>query len=190
MKRLTILALAGAAALGVVAAHAADKPKKQKGTLEASRAGWLMGMYVGEDKNNFYPFVIQVDKDGDAFAKGVREGDEIIRFDGQETSPIQRLFRNADSIYPGHEVTMWVRRGVETYHFDFRMPKEAHLSPEQRQAKEAEADKKSKKNDKKQAKSDKNDKSGTDENGDDKGKKKDPKKGPIVIKPIPAPDGN
>ncbi len=186
MKRLVIVALAGVTALGAVA-HAADDSskgkKREKGTLQAERAGWLMGMYIGEEKNNFYPFVIQVDKKSEAYDKGVREGDEIIRFDGEETSPASRLFNRANNIYPGHLVVMWVRRGVDTYHFELAVPKDLRLSPEERAAKEEAKAKKSKKADKKEA--------GADDSADGKqGKKKDKNKGPIVIKPIPAPDSN
>src|SRR3982751_2257532 len=56
------------------------KPERKKGTYYADRAGWLMGMFIGEDKANQYPVVFQVAPKSEAKEQGIRAGDEIMKF--------------------------------------------------------------------------------------------------------------
>lgn len=167
MNRVTQFLLAGAAA----AAIAAPVLAKGKATyLQAERAGWMMGMYVGEKKSAPYPFVIQVDKDSDAYRKGIREGDELIRFNGYETMPLWRVFDEVNRSRPDREIVVWVRRGAETRRFFVRVPKDPGAPPggrdEVKKPKEKEGD-------------------AASEEGSEK-KKTKKKKPPVVIKPIPA----
>jgi len=164
---LTCLVLAG-----VPAAHAKEG-KKERGVLRAERAGWMLGMYVGEQKGSPYPFVLQLDEASDARNKGVKVGDEIIRFDDQEIYSLKLLFDRATSLRAGRYVKFWVRRGVETHQFELRVPRNPGAVPEEGKEKASN-------------KGDKGDKTEGDqaENGEKPKKKK--KKNPIVIKPIPT----
>ncbi|HTE18081.1 MAG TPA: S1C family serine protease [Armatimonadota bacterium] len=176
MKRIHVWLMVGVAAAGIAGAatecRAADgeKKKKNKLTLQAQRAGWLMGMQVGEDRTKPYPFVLNVDPEGDAKAKGIRPGDELIRFDGDETMPVFRIFDRVNRMPKGREVPIWVRRGVETIRFMVRVPRNPGAPPVDK-PEEAKA-----------AKTDETAGGATDAEK----KKKTKKKGPIVIKPIPA----
>src|SRR4051812_26257450 len=67
MDRVTRWLVAGAALAAVAAPMAAHA--KGASYLRAERAGWMMGMYVGEKKDQPFPFIIQVDKAGDAYRK-------------------------------------------------------------------------------------------------------------------------
>lgn len=173
MNRVTQFVLAGAALLALNAAAPAHAKKATY--LQAERAGWMMGMYVGEKKDTPYPFVIQVDKDGDAYRKGIREGDELIRFNGLETMPLWRVFDEVNRSRPDREIIIWVRRGAETRRFFVRVPKDPGAPPGGRE------EVKKPKDDEKPAED-----GSTDGKEGKKGKKKKP---PVVIKPIPS-DGN
>jgi len=174
MHRVSLFALAAVVAGTMVSApvSAADKEKKDRLTLKAQRAGWMMGMYIGEQKSQPHPFVLKVDPDGDAAKKGIRAGDELIRFDGLETDPLWRVFERANEVRPGKEIQLWFRRGVQTIRVSLTVPK----APGQEPSEKVEDDAKKK------------DKQADSENSaEDKKKKK--KKPPVVIKPIPAPGG-
>lgn len=172
MKRTTVWLVAGLAIAALVPALAAEKKEREKGTLQAQRAGWMMGMYVGEEKGQPYPFVLQLDPDCDAKAKGVRTGDELIKVDKQETTPLNRLFDRVNGLRPGKEIEVWLRRGAQTLRLDVRVPKNPGAPDADQNAKS------SKKKD--------DDQAGADGKKDDK--KKGKNKGPVVIKPIPSTD--
>jgi C-terminal processing protease CtpA/Prc len=163
LSALTALALAAAC----LPATAQEKKKEKATYLRAERAGWMMGMYVGEKRSSLYPFVIQVDRDSDAFAKGIREGDELVKFNGIESNPLWRIFDEVNRQRAGREVALWVRRGAETLRFFVRVPQDPGAPP-----------------------SDKVEKAKKPEEPEgEAGKKKPKKKPPIVVKPIP-PDGD
>lgn len=167
MNRVTKVWVAGATALALGAPVAALAQKAL--LLKAERAGWMMGMYVGEKQQSPYPFVLQVDKASDAYIKGIREGDELIRFNGMETMPLWRVFDEVNRARSGREMTIWVRRGAETRRFFVRVPKDPGAPPgEKVQAKK------------------KSDGEESAAEGDEKDKKKKKKKPPVVVKPIPA----
>jgi hypothetical protein len=174
MNRVTGFLLAGATLLALTGARPAHAKKAT--LLTAERAGWMMGMYVGEKKESPYPFIIQVDKDSDAYRKGLREGDELIRFNTFETNPLWRIFDEVNRIRPDREVIIWVRRGAETQRFFVRMPKDPGAPPGDKGGDATATDKK------------KTDDQSADAS-DDKNKKKKKNKPPVVVKPIPA-DGN
>ena len=170
MNRWTRGLVIGVAALATAgAAHAQKEPKKEKGVYRATRAGWMMGMYVGEAQGSFYPVVFQVDPKSDAAFKGIKAGDELYKFDGLETNPLWRIFDKANSYRPHKEVVIWVRRGAETRRFWVRVPKEPGAAPaetaEEKPAKE---------------------KDGESAEGEGDKKKKSKKKPPVVIKPLPS----
>lgn len=167
MNRVTRVLLA-AAAITVLGAPVAAFAQKKALLLKAERAGWMMGMYVGEKAQNPHPFVLQVDKASDAYRKGIREGDELIRFNGYETTPLWRVFDEVNRTRPGREMTIWVRRGAETLRYFVRVPKDPGAPPGEK----VEASKKKEGEE-------------TAEGTDDKNKKKSKKK-TIVVKPIPA----
>src|SRR5687768_17012380 len=102
MQRIALFALAALVAGAALStpAMAADKEKKDRLTLKAQRAGWMLGMYIGEQNSHPHPFVLKVDPDGDAAKKGIRPGDELIRFDGLETDPLWRVFERANGLRP------------------------------------------------------------------------------------------
>lgn len=154
-------------------ARAEDSKKKQRGTVQAQRAGWLFGMYLGEERGHPYPFVVQVDEGSEARLKGVRQGDEIIRFDGEEVNQLNRLFERGNSLRPGKEVAFWVRRGVEPIQIKIRVPKDPGAAPSTDREKLTRKDK---------------DQS-SEASADGKKKEKEKKKPPVVIKPIPADGG-
>ena len=180
MKRFTSWLIAGVMVAGFVmvpvAGHA--KGKKDRLTLQAQRAGWLLGMFLGEQNAQPNPFVLKVDPDSDAQIKGVRPGDELIRFDGFEASPLSRVFDRGNELRPGKEVQVWFRRGVQTIRVNLAVPKEPGATPSEKPEKEDKAEK-----------SDKKDKEAGNEEQPAEGKKKK-KKSPVVIKPIPAPGSN
>lgn len=178
MIRFTGCAVAAALALGALAAPSAGeaKEKKDRLTLRAQRAGWILGMYVGEERAQPHPFVLQVDPASDAKAKGVRPGDELIRFDDLETDPLWRVFERANELRPGKEVHAWFRRGVQTIRVTLRVPKDPGAAASEKSDEKAKEAKE---------KGEKGAESG-EQTAEDKKKKK--KKPPVVIKPIPAPD--
>lgn len=161
--------LTGVAMLIAAGASAAEDGKKKRGQLQANRAGWMLGMYVGEERGQPYPFVLEVAPKSEAKIKGIRAGDELIRLNDQETSPLKEAFERANRLRPGRYVDVWVRRGVQTIKVELRVPKTANA---------AEANAKDKDGDEEE----KNGK----EAGEGKKKKKKKKRGPVVIKPIPA----
>ncbi|MFN3651017.1 MAG: PDZ domain-containing protein [Armatimonadota bacterium] len=163
------LLLAAAAVFCVGAAHA-EGEKRQKGVYKAERAGWLLGMYVGEERSNPHPFVLKIEEKSEAALKGVRVGDELIRFDDREVRQLRPVFERINDIRPGKEVTLWMRRGSQTMQYTLRVPK-----PEK--AGEAATDEKKPEGEK-----------SADEAKKDEKKEKKSKKKPVVIKPIPTPD--
>jgi hypothetical protein len=170
MDRLTRCALAAVVAVAAAAPMAVQAQKKKPGgeaVLTAERAGWMMGMYVGEQKGKPYPFVLQVDRASDAYLKGVREGDELIKFNGLETQPLWRVFDEVNRQRSGREIVVWMRRGAETRRFYVRVPKDPGAPPSEV------VDKNAKKGDE------------TPVEGEDPDKKKKKKKPPVVVKPIP-----
>jgi hypothetical protein len=169
------LALAGVA-LAPVAVRAADEApnKRKKGTFQAERAGWMLGMYVGEQKGFPYPFVLQIDETSDAKGKGIRVGDELMRLNDEEARNLPSIFAKAQKLKPGRDVKLWIRRGSQTLPFEIEVPKHpgsAEAGKEKKAAKDAE-----------KAEADGEGAEGAD--GKKKVKKK--KKGGVVIKPIPA----
>jgi C-terminal processing protease CtpA/Prc len=126
-------------------------------------------MYVGEDKLHPYPFVIQVDPNSDAKLKGVRSGDEIIRFDNDEVISVRRLFERIGGLRAGREVSLWVRRSGQTIQFRLNVPKNPTAAPDAEQASDKKPDEKA---------------SAEGAEGEKKARKK--KKPPVVFKPIPA----
>lgn len=177
MKRFTSWLIAGVMGAGFLMAPAASqaKSKKDRLTLQAQRAGWLLGMFLGEEKAQPNPFVLKVDPDSDAQIKGVRPGDELIRFDGVEASPLSRVFDRGNDLRPGKEVQVWFRRGVQPIRVSLVAPKAPGAAPADKPEKDEKAEKKDKD-------------PGTEEQPAEGKKKK--KKSPVVIKPIPAPGGN
>jgi C-terminal processing protease CtpA/Prc len=179
MQRILSRALAGAltvALAGVVlaptAARAADDdtPKRKRGTFQAQRAGWMLGMYIGEQKGFPYPFVLQLDDTSDAKAKGIRVGDELMRLNDEEVRSLPNTFEKALKLRPGREVKVWMRRGSQTLPFEIVVP--THPGS-------ADAGKEKTKNGEKTA--------AEGEEGDGKKPKKAKKKGgSVIIKPIPA----
>lgn len=178
MKRFTSWLMAGVLAGGFVMAPVASqaKGKKDRLTLQAQRAGWLLGMFLGEQNAQPNPFVLKVDPDSDAQIKGVRPGDELIRFDGFEANPLSRVFERGNELRPGKEVQVWFRRGVQTIRVSLIVPKAPGAEPAEK--------------DDKAEKSDKKDKDANTDEQPEEGKKKKKKKSPVVIKPIPAPGNN
>jgi hypothetical protein len=150
---------------------AGAEEKRAKGTFQAERAGWMFGMFVGEEKGQPYPFVVQVDPNGEAKRRGIRKGDELLRFQEEPIQDLPRFFEQVNRLSPGRQVTFWIRRGVQTLRFELRVPKDLGAKPEDT-AKAAKAKEESK----------------GDEAKDpaDEAKKKPKKKPPIVIKPIPS----
>ena len=144
----------------------APKRERKKGVYQANRAGWLMGMFIGEDPANAYPVVLQVSPKSEAKEQGIRGGDEIMRFNDEPAVPLKKLFDRVNDTKPGRLVKLWIRRGGQTLQFTISMPEHPGATPE-----EEAAAVKTKKSDDDQAK-------------DEKKKKK--KKPPVVIKPIPT----
>lgn len=177
MKRFTSWMIAGVMTAGVLMfpAPGSAKEKKDRLTLQAQRAGWLLGMFLGEERAQPNPFVLKVDPDSDAQIKGIRPGDELIRFDGLEASPLNRVFERGNELRPGKEVQLWFRRGVQPIRVSLVAPKAPGAAPADKPEKDEKAEKKDKE-------------AGTDEQPAEGKKKK--KKSPVVIKPIPAPSGN
>jgi S1-C subfamily serine protease len=160
---------AGLVALSAAAASAQEETRR-RGTYQAERGGWMMGMFVGEEKAKPYPFVTEMEPKSEAKKKGIRVGDEIIRFQDQETRPLSRIFEQYNKLRPGKVVAVWVRRGGQQLRFDLSVPKDpGSSSDEEKVAKE------------------KAEKDGESAEGEGK-KKKEKKKRPVVIKPIPAPE--
>ena len=170
MKRLTSGVLALVTTVAVTGALAQEGAKKKRGTFQAQRAGWMAGMYVGEEKGNPYPFVLQLNEESDARKKGIRTGDELIRVQDEEVRSLPYVFEKVNKMRPGRELALWVRRGSQTLQFKIRIPKpvdpaEAAKS-EEKKAKAGEE--------------------GAASEGEEGAKKKKKKKLPVVIKPIPA----
>lgn len=177
MKGIVRWLLVGAAALIASGASAADGDKegKRKGQFQAHRAGWMLGMYVGEERGQPYPFVLEVAPNSEAKIKGIRAGDELIRLEDEETTPLAKVFERANKLRPGKHIELWVRRGVQTIKVEMRVPKTANAAEEEKES--------AKKSEKKEGEE------GSAAGGDEGKKKKKKKKGPIVIKPIPS-EGN
>jgi S1-C subfamily serine protease len=129
MRRWTGLLLLSAAVAVSGIARADDAPAHKKGLLVPQRAGWMMGMYVGEEKGQPYPFITNVDPQSDAKKRGIRPGDELIRFDGQEVNSLPRMFEHAMGMHSGKQVEVWVRRGAQTLQFQVRVPKDVGAAP-------------------------------------------------------------
>ena len=176
MKRWIGWLIAGVAALGAVPALAEDGPKTPKGTVRAQRIGWMAGMQVGEAKGQPHPLIFELVPNSDAQRKGIRVGDELIRWDDEEVRSLDVVFEKAQRMRPGREVSVWVRRGSQTLNFLIRNPKNPGPTPEEK----AKTDEKKPQDEAKSA-----DGEGTGEGDKDKKKSKKKKK-PIVIKPIPA----
>jgi S1-C subfamily serine protease len=185
MNRVSRLLLGTALLLAVVPVMAADtdkdkekpdetKPEKieapkserKKGVYQADRAGWLMGMFIGEEKGQQYPIIFQVAPKSEAKDQGIRPGDEIMRFQDEPAAPLKKLFERVNETKPGRLVKLWIRRGSQTLQFEISMPENPGATPEE----EAAATKPKKSDD--------------DKSKDDK--KKSKKKAPVVIKPIPT----
>lgn len=160
--------LAGLLLLGAPMLRAEDAPRKKKGTLQAQRAGWMLGMFVGEEPGHPYPFVLEVDPKSEAKLKGVRSGDELIRFEDEEVRQLAPLYERVMKLPAGREVTLWMRRGSHTIQFRLRVPKNHGPAPQ-----EAAAEKQPEKA------------ADAGESGS-KEKKKKKKRPPVVIKPIPG----
>ena len=146
-----------------------EKSAKKTGYFEADRAGWLMGMFIGEQAGQPYPIIFQVSPRTEAQNVGIRPGDELIKFQDEPTMPLKRLFQRVTDTKAGRYVKLWVRRGSQTLQFEMRMPENPGAAPDPEQA----AKKKSKDGD-------------SDADGKEKKKKKKKKRPPVVIKPIPA----
>jgi hypothetical protein len=190
MNRISRLLLATALLLAVVPVIAADsdkentgkpeepkvekktekaeepKPERKKGVYQADRAGWLMGMFIGEDRSNQYPIIFQVAPKSEAKEQGIRAGDEIMKFNDDSAVPLKKLFERVNETRPGRLCKLWIRRGGQTLQFTIAMPDNPGATPEEEAALV-----KTKKTD-------------DDQGKDDKKKKK--KKAPVVIKPIPT----
>ena len=118
--RWSFVLAAGVAGLLFLPADAA-----KKGTFEADRAGWMLGLYVGEEKGKPYPFVLDIDKTSDAKKKGVRVGDEIISIEEMKSKPLKPLYEAANKLKPGKQITMWIRRGSQELMLQFQVPRDA-----------------------------------------------------------------
>jgi C-terminal processing protease CtpA/Prc len=171
MKRRVWLACV---AIGLVAGSArGDEPeKKQRGVFQAERGGWMLGMFVGDEKGKPFPFVTDLDPQGEAKKRGVRAGDEIIRFQDEEVQDFPRMFADANKMRPGQRVKLWVRRGAQSIPIEFTVQKPKPVVDPAPGAAEAKAD------------------GDAGKSGEDGKKKKKRKRGPVVIKPIPVPGGN
>ena len=67
MTRFNRWLIAGMACLTLAGIQPSQaKSKKERGVFHAERAGWMLGMYVGEQKGYPYPFVLQLDQESDA----------------------------------------------------------------------------------------------------------------------------
>ncbi len=157
--------MAGPASAGEDPAKPGKSAEKPKGAYLANRAGWMMGMYIGEEKGRPYPFVLQVDPNSQAKDEGIRVGDELMKLDDVEGSPLSRVFNKINGMKANRRVTLWIRRGAQTMMFELTVPKNAGASPEETAAQ-----------------------AGTDTRApEDKSKTKKKKDKPIVIKPIEKP---
>lgn len=167
------LALAGVV-VAPIAVRAADnddgQPKKKKGTYQAQRAGWMLGMYVGEQKGFPYPFILQIDETSDAKDRGIRVGDELMRLNDEEVRSLPATFEKALKLKPGRMAKLWIRRGSQTLPFEIQVPKHPGSAEagKEKQAKDSEKD------------------AAAGEEGDGKKSKKKKKTGGVIIKPIPA----
>ncbi len=164
--------LATAVAGGI---RADDKGGGSKGKLRAERAGWMLGMLIGEERAQRFPFVTKVDPKSDAFLKGLKEGDEIYRFEDDPVDDLPEFFDRVQKVKPGRSVSLWVRRGGQTLHFDVIQPK-----PQTEAEADAAANADGKKGSDAKGKSDEGEKS------DKKDKKDKKKRPPVVIKPVPV----
>jgi S1-C subfamily serine protease len=118
--------------LALTLATGAAAQKKERGVMRADRAGWMLGMFVGDSKRHAYPFVTEVDPKSDAYRKGVRPGDELIRFEGKEVADVTRVFDRVNELREGSEVEAWFRRGSQNLQIMLRVPKYVGASPEDR----------------------------------------------------------
>ena len=151
------------------AAACAQEDTRRRGTYQAERGGWMLGMFVGEEKAKPYPFVTELEPKSEAKKKGIRVGDELLRFQEQETRPFSRIFEQYNKLKPGRMVKVWVRRGGQQLRFDLTVPRDPGSSGEEEKvAKEKDGEK-------------------DGESAEGEGKKKK-KKSPVIIKPIPAPE--
>lgn len=174
-----VVGAAVAAATGIPTRSFA-KEKKSTLLLAPQRAGWMLGMYVGEEKTKPYPFVIQVDADSDAKSKGIRQGDELIRFDNEETTNgLNHIFDRVNKMRPGSDVGLWIRRGSQTLQFQVRVPKDPGAAGSDKPADKSTKEAKGK---------DAKDKGSDDQASTDDKKTSKKKKAPVIIKPIPSGD--
>jgi S1-C subfamily serine protease len=170
MRFAVLTALTVGAMLASKPLHAQQATEKRgRGTFQAQRAGWMLGMYVGEERGQPYPFVLQLDEKGEARKRGVRTGDEIIRFQDEETRSLPELYERVKRLKAGREVKIWLRRGSQTLPVELVVPRNPTAAPaspdeaaEQEERKKAEAGE-----------------------AEDKGKRRK-RRPPIVVRPIPA----
>ena len=175
-----VVGAAVAAATGIpTRSFAKDKMSTHQQTPQRTRR--KQGKNEGEEKTKPYPFVIQVDADSDAKSKGIRQGDELIRFDNEETTNgLTHIFDRVNKMRPGSDVGLWIRRGSQTLQFQVRVPKDPGAAGSDKPSDKSTKETKSKDKDK--------DKNSDDQASTDDKKNSKKKKSPVIIKPIPSGD--
>lgn len=166
--------LHGCLAVGValaVSGGAWSAGKSRRADLVAERAGWYLGLYLGEERGAPYPFVLEVPGESEGARVGIRPADEIVRVGEEEVRSLKDLLRDGEKLRKGRRVELWIRRGSQTLQFVLVAPDPARAQKPGTAEGVAQSPEK--------------DDPGKPEDGKAKKKKK---KSPIVIKPIPAPD--